>query len=135
MPDDARARGMSRRRQVLGNAHVDRAEASKTDFDADFQDFITRYAWGEVWRRGGLDDRTRHLIVLGMLAALGHHEELAMHVRATANTGVSEADIAEALHLVAVYAGLPAANGAFKVAKDALAKAREPAAGAEEDRT
>ncbi|HZJ08466.1 MAG TPA: 4-carboxymuconolactone decarboxylase [Trueperaceae bacterium] len=118
--EDARTRGMRRRRAVLGDEHVDRAQATTTDFDADFQDLITRYAWGEVWQREGLDDRSRHLIVLAMMAALGREEEFAMHVRATRNTGVSEAELAEALHLVAIYAGLPLANGAFKTAKRVL---------------
>lgn len=117
-------RGMARRRAVLGDAHVDRAAARVTSLDADFQDFISRYAWGEVWERGGIDLRTRHLLVLAMMAALGKEEEFAMHVRATARTGVTEAELREVLHLVAIYAGLPAANGAFRLAKEALADVR-----------
>jgi 4-carboxymuconolactone decarboxylase len=112
--------GMTTRRSVLGNAHVDRAEASKTEFDADFQTFIMEGAWGSVWSRPGLTKRERSLITLALLAAGGHEEEFAMHVRATANTGASPDDIKEALMHVAVYAGVPAANSAFKVAKAEL---------------
>ena len=118
-------RGMRKRRAILGDAHVDRAEASKTEFDADFQEFITRYAWGEVWQREGLDERTRHLVVLTMMAALGREEEFAMHVRASRNTGVSASELKEALHLVAIYAGLPLANGAFKIARQVLGEGEE----------
>lgn len=117
--------GMRKRRAVLGDDHVDRAEASKTEFDADFQEFITRYAWGEVWQREGLDERTRHLVVLAMMAALGREEEFAMHVRASRNTGVSAGELKEALHLVAIYAGLPLANGAFKIARQVLSEGEE----------
>ena len=112
--------GMATRRGVLGDAHVDRAEAGKTAFDADFQRFITEGAWGSVWSRPGLSKRERSLITLALLAALGHDEEVAMHVRATANTGASANDIKEALLHVAVYAGVPAANRAFKIAKKEL---------------
>ncbi|WP_443112597.1 4-carboxymuconolactone decarboxylase [Devosia sp. ZB163] len=112
--------GMATRRAVLGNAHVDRAEAAKTAFDADFQAFITEGAWGSVWSRPGLTRRERSLITIALLAALGHDEELAMHVRATANTGASPDDIREALLHVAVYAGVPAANRAFRVARKEL---------------
>ncbi|MDB5505537.1 MAG: pcaC [Devosia sp.] len=112
--------GMATRRAVLGDAHVDRAEAAKTVLDADFQQFITEVAWGSVWSRPGLTKRERSLITIALLAALGHDEEVAMHVRATANTGASAADIGEALLHVAVYAGVPAANRAFKVVKRAL---------------
>lgn len=115
-------KGMKRRREVLGDAHVDRAEANKTDFDADFQAFITRYAWGEVWERATLTTRERHLITLAMLAALGKEQEFAAHVRATANTGVTQEEVKEVLHQVAVYAGLPAANTAFAVAKRVYAE-------------
>lgn len=120
--DELHAKGMTKRRAVLGDAHVDRAEASKTAFDHDFQDLITRYAWGETWQRDGLDDRVRHLVVLALLAGLGHGEEFAMHVRATAATGVTPAEIREILHLTAVYAGVPAANTAFGIARDVLGK-------------
>ncbi|MGV3573953.1 MAG: 4-carboxymuconolactone decarboxylase [Devosia sp.] len=115
-------RGMATRRSVLGNAHVDNASAKMTEFDADFQSFITEGAWGSVWSRPGLSKRERSMITLALLAALGHDEEVAMHVRATANTGASPEDIKEALLHVAVYAGVPAANRAFKIAREELAK-------------
>ncbi len=123
MPDDDRfTTGMATRRAVLGDAHVDRAEAAKTAFDGDFQRFITEGAWGSVWSRPGLTRRERSLITIALLAALGHDEEVAMHVHACRNTGASAADIQEALLHVAVYAGVPAANRAFKTAKRALAE-------------
>jgi 4-carboxymuconolactone decarboxylase len=117
--DDQRRRdqGMSVRRAVLGDDHVDRAAAATTGFTADFQDLITRYAWGEVWARPGLDRRTRSCITLAMLAALGHEEELAMHVRAALGLGLRADEIKEVLLQVAVYAGVPAANRAFRVAQ------------------
>ncbi len=109
--------GMATRRSVLGDAHVDRAQAGKTPFDEPFQTFITEGAWGSVWSRPGLTARERSMITIALLAALGHEEEVAMHVRATANTGASMQDVREALMHVAVYAGVPAANRAFKIAK------------------
>lgn len=112
--------GMRRRREVLGDEHVDRAVAATTEFTADFQDFITRVAWGEVWRRPGIDRRTRSAVTIAMLAVLGHHEELGMHVKAAIGGGMTPADIAEVLLQVAVYAGVPAANSAFRVAQAAL---------------
>ena len=117
--DDQRRRdqGMSVRRAVLGDDHVDRATAATTGFTADFQDLITRYAWGEIWARPGLDRRTRSCITLAMLAALSHDEELAMHVRAALRNGLGPAEINEVLLQVAVYAGVPAANRAFRVAQ------------------
>lgn len=118
-------RGMATRRAVLGDAHVNGATARMSPFDADFQSFITEGAWGSVWSRPGLSKRERSLVTIALLAALGHDEELAMHVRATANTGASPEDIKEALLHVAVYAGVPAANRAFKVAKEELAKLKE----------
>jgi 4-carboxymuconolactone decarboxylase len=120
--DDQRRRdqGMSVRRAVLGDPHVDRATAAATGFTADFQDLITRYAWGEIWARPGLDRRTRSCITLAMLAALGHDEELAMHVRAALRNGLSAAEINEVLLQVAIYAGVPAANRAFRVAQQVL---------------
>ncbi len=124
MPDDRFKDGMKARRSVLGDAHVDRAEARKTPFDADFQRYITEAAWGSVWTRPGLDRRTRSLLTIVLLAAQGHWEELAMHIRATRNTGAGEDDIKEALFHVAVYAGVPAANRAFAVAKETLAEMR-----------
>lgn len=119
---DSFERGMATRRAVLGDTHVNGAEAAKTAFDADFQAFITEGAWGSVWSRPGLTRRERSLITIALLAAAGHDEEVAMHVRATANTGASADDIKEALLHVAVYAGVPAANRAFKIAKRELQK-------------
>lgn len=109
--------GMAVRRKVLGDAHVDRAEAGKTAFDADFQSFITEGAWGTLWARPEWDLRQRSIVTIVLLAALGQDEELAMHVRATANTGATEADLREAMLHVAVYAGVPAANHAIKIIK------------------
>lgn len=113
---------MKVRRQVLGDAHVDRAEANKTALDADFQRFITEGAWGSVWARPGLTLRERSIVTLALLAALGNHEELAMHVRATARTGASPEDVVEAMLHVAVYAGVPRANHALKIIKDTYAE-------------
>ncbi len=109
--------GMAVRRQVLGDAHVDRASAQMTEFDADFQAFITESAWGAVWTRPHFTKRERSIVTIALLAALGHDEEVAMHVRATRNTGATKDDIREALMHVAVYAGVPAANHAFKIVK------------------
>ncbi len=129
MSDDRFETGMAVRRAVLGDAHVDRAEARKTPFDADFQRFITEGAWGSVWSRPGLDRRTRSLLTVALLAALGHHEELAMHIRATRNTGATPDDIKEALLHVAVYAGVPAANTAIRIAKQVYAETPAATAG------
>ena len=112
--------GMATRRHVLGNAHVDRAETDKSNFDAPFQDLIVEAAWGHVWSGPQLPLRERSLITIALLAALGHEEELAMHVRATVNTGATPQDIMEALLHVAIYAGVPAANCAVKIAKQEL---------------
>lgn len=120
MTDVVHDLGMATRRAVLGDEHVDRAVADTTDFDADFQDFIARGAWGSVWSRPGITRRERSMVTLALLAALGHHEEFAMHVRATTNTGASSEDIGEVLMHVAVYAGVPAANRAFQIAKEAI---------------
>lgn len=109
--------GMATRRRVLGDAHVDRAEAAKTELDADFQALITEGAWGSVWSRPGLTLRERSIVTLALLAALGNHEEVAMHVRATANTGASPEDVREAMLHVAIYAGVPRANHALKIVK------------------
>ena len=109
--------GMATRRAVLGDVHVDRAETAKTEFDRPFQDLITEAAWGHVWSRPNWSKRERSVVTIALLAALGHSEEVAMHVRATANTGASREDICEALLHVAIYAGVPAANHAIKVAK------------------
>jgi 4-carboxymuconolactone decarboxylase len=111
---------MATRRAVLGDSHVDRTEAARTAFDADFQTLITESAWGSVWSRAGLTRRERSMITLALLAALGHHEEFAMHVRAIANTGASADDLGETLMHVAIYAGVPAANTAFRIAKREL---------------
>jgi 4-carboxymuconolactone decarboxylase len=114
--DQRNAVGMQVRREVLGDAHVDRAVANTTEFTADFQDFITRYAWGELWARPGLSRPQRSMVTLALLAGLGRHEELAMHVRAAIRNGVTAAEISEVLLHVAVYAGVPAANSAFVIA-------------------
>lgn len=119
---ERRAQGMAVRREVLSDAHVERAIASTTDFTADFQDFITRVAWGDVWSRPGLDRRSRSIAVLSSLIALGHDEELAMHVRAARRNGLTVAEIREVILQSAVYAGVPAANTAFRIAAGVLAE-------------
>lgn len=125
MDDEQRhADGMTVRRAVLGDAHVDRAVAATTDFTADFQDFITRYVWGDVWSRPGLDRPTRSCITIALLAALGHENELAMHVVAGLRNGLTPEQIAEVLLQTAVYAGVPAANTAFRVAQRTLETVR-----------
>ncbi|HYZ16136.1 MAG TPA: 4-carboxymuconolactone decarboxylase [Candidatus Acidoferrum sp.] len=111
--DERYERGMEVRREVLGAAHVDRATAAATDLNRDFQEFITRYAWGEVWARPGLDRRTRSLLTIAMMAALGRWDELRLHIRATRNTGVTREEVREVLLQVGVYAGVPAANSAY----------------------
>lgn len=121
MSDESRLDAGKRvRRAVLGDAHVDRAEAAATAFDAPFQQFITETAWGSLWADDTLDRRTRSLITISILAALGRHEELALHLRATTNTGATPPEIRAALMHVAVYAGVPAANSAFTLAKTVL---------------
>lgn len=122
MTQSAYERGMTTRREVLGDEHVDRASASATDFTADFQDFITRYAWGDIWSRPGLDRRTRSCLTLALLAALGHEQELAMHVRAALRNGVEVGEIKEVLLQAGLYAGVPVANRAFAVAQEVLAE-------------
>lgn len=112
--------GMTVRREVLGAAHVDRAEGRKTSFDADFQRFITEGAWGSVWTRPGLDRPIRSLLTLSILASLGHWDEFAMHIRASRNTGATVDQIKEALFHVAVYAGVPAANRGYAIAREEL---------------
>jgi 4-carboxymuconolactone decarboxylase len=114
--EERAAAGMRTRREVLGGEHVDRAAANTTNFTAAFQDFITRYAWGEIWNRPGLSRPERSMITIAMLAALGRDEELALHVRAALRNGLGPDDIAEVLLQVAVYAGVPAANRAFAIA-------------------
>ena len=118
--DDRHTSGTEVRRAVLGDAHVDRATAGTTPFTADFQDFITRYAWGDIWSRPGLDRRTRSVITLSVLAALHHEGELAMHVRSALRNGLTVDEIAEVLLQVGIYAGLPAANRAFAAAQEVL---------------
>ena len=113
-------KGMKIRREVLGSDHVDRAETNKTEFDQTFQQLITEFAWGSVWTGQGIDRKTRHLITIALLAALGQEEELKMHLHATQNTGVTADEVREALLQVAVYAGVPAANTAIRVAKEVL---------------
>ncbi len=123
MDDAERAeRGMRVRREVLGDEHVDRAVADTTAFTEPFQDFITRYAWGDVWSRPGLSRAERSLVTLAVLAALQHERELAMHVKAALRNGLTPEQIQEVLLQVAVYAGVPAANRAFAIAQRALAE-------------
>jgi 3-oxoadipate enol-lactonase/4-carboxymuconolactone decarboxylase len=118
---DAYAAGMAVRRAVLGDEHVDRAIANTTEFTADFQDFITRYAWGTIWTRPGLDRRSRSLITLTALIARGHHEELAMHLRAARRNGLTNDEIKEVILQTAIYCGVPDANTAFRIAGQVLA--------------
>lgn len=126
MNDPAYDRGMRVRREVLGDEHVDAAISGTTGFTADFQDFITRYAWGDIWTRPGLDRRTRSCITLTALVALGRLEELEMHVVAALRNGLSTDEIKEILLHSAIYCGVPAANAAFSVANSALAEHEEP---------
>jgi 3-oxoadipate enol-lactonase/4-carboxymuconolactone decarboxylase len=118
--DDVRTAGMSVRRAVLGDEHVDRAVAGTTPFTRDFQELITAYAWGEIWTRPGLDRRSRSMITLTALVALGHQEELAMHVRAARRNGLTDDEIKEVLLQAAIYCGVPAANTAFRIARKVL---------------
>ena len=120
-PSARHEQGMALRRKVLGAAHVERAEAAKTEFDAAFQELITEAAWGHVWSRDTWDHRQRSIVTLALLCAQGHWEEVAMHIRATANTGASREDIQELILHVAIYAGVPTANHAIKVAKQTFA--------------
>lgn len=122
---DLTNRGMAIRRKVLGDAHVDRAETAKTDFDAPFQALITDAAWGHVWARDTISLRERSMLTIALLAGLGNDHELAMHIRATRRTGASEADVMEALLHVAIYAGVPRANHAIKIAKETFAALAE----------
>ncbi len=120
--DERYALGMKTRRAVLGDAHVDRAEAERTEFDAPFQELITAGAWGSVWSRPQLSLRERSIVTIALLAALGNHEELAMHVRATAKTGATREDLMEAMLHVAIYGGVPRANHAIRIMKETLAE-------------
>lgn len=122
MADDKFEKGMAVRKAVLGEAHVARAEAQKTPFDGDFQQYITETAWGSIWARDGLDRKTRSMLTVAVLTALGRKEELELHIRATRNTGVSADELKEILMHVSVYAGVPAANTAFAVAKSVYAE-------------
>ena len=117
--------GMAVRREVLGDDHVDRADAATTDFTRDFQELITNYAWGTIWTRPGLDRRSRSLITLTALVARGHHEELAMHLRAARTNGLTVDEIKELLLQTAIYCGVPAANTAFRIAQQVLAEEDE----------
>jgi 4-carboxymuconolactone decarboxylase len=118
--DKTRAAGMRTRREVLGDEHVDRSVAGANEFTAPFQDFITRYAWGEVWNRPGLTRPQRSMITLAVLTALGRSEELALHVRGALRNGLTPGEISEVLLHTAVYAGVPAANSAFAIAKSTI---------------
>lgn len=117
MADDLFHKGMAVRKSVLGAEYVARAEANKTDFDEDWQRYVTEHAWAAVWARPGLEKRIRSMLTIAMLASLGRHDELGAHIRATRNTGVTKDEVKEVLLQVAVYAGAPAANTGFAVAK------------------
>ena len=119
---DIRKMGMTTRREVLGDAHVDKAERNKTSFDEPFQSMITESAWGHVWSGEAFTKRERSIVTIALLAGLGQHEELEMHIRATKNTGATSDDIREALMHVAIYAGVPNANHAIKIAKRVLSE-------------
>ena len=123
--EERRERGMKIRREVLGDEHVDRAEAATTPLTKDFQDLITRYAWGEIWARPGLDRRIRSCITVAMTVALNRPEELALHLRAARRNGVTVAELREVLLQTAVYCGIPAANAAFRVAEQELDDLRD----------
>lgn len=118
--DDLHARGMEVRREVLGDTHVDRAVERTTPLTADFQELVTRYAWGEIWSRPGLDRRTRSLLTLAVLVAMGREHELELHLRGAVRNGVTPDEIKEVLLHCAVYCGVPAANGAFAIAQRVL---------------
>ena len=117
---DRFTKGMKRRREIMGDAYVERAESTKKDFDQPYQQLITEAAWGHVWARDDIKPRERSMIVLGILAALGRWEEFELHIRTTANTGATPEDIREVLLHVAIYGGVPAANSAMRIAKDTL---------------
>ena len=121
-PSTRHEQGMATRQKVLGGAHVDRAEAEKTEFDAPFQELITEAVWGHVWSRDTWDHRQRSIVTLALLCAQGHWDEVAMHIRATANTSASREDIQELILHVAIYVGVPTANHAIKVAKQTFAQ-------------
>jgi 4-carboxymuconolactone decarboxylase len=119
---DRFAKGMKRRREIMGDTYVERAESKKNDFDKPYQRLITESAWGHVWARDDIEPRERSMIVLGILAALGRWEEFELHIRTTANTGATPEDIREVLLHVAIYGGVPAANSAMRIAKETLAE-------------
>ena len=119
---DRHSKGMEVRRAVLGNAHVDRAEGKRNEFNGEFQDLITRYAWGEIWTRPGLPRHTRSLLTIGLMIALNRSDEFKLHVRAAFNNGVTRDEIKEVLLQCAIYAGIPAANSAFHMAAEVLAQ-------------
>ncbi|WP_299827637.1 4-carboxymuconolactone decarboxylase [uncultured Roseobacter sp.] len=119
---DRYVKGMQKRREVLGDAHVDQAQAAKTDIDADFQNLITEGAWGTVWASDAISLRERSMLTLALLAALGNFDEIPMHIRATVNTGASKSDVIETFQHVAIYAGVPRANHALKLAKQTFAE-------------
>jgi 4-carboxymuconolactone decarboxylase len=119
---DRHANGMAVRRAVLGDAHVDRAQAKRTALTNEFQDLITRYAWGEIWTRPGLPRHTRSLMTISMMVALNREEELKLHLRAASNNGVTRDEIKEALMQAAIYCGVPAANSAFAMAQEVFAQ-------------
>jgi len=118
--------GLRTRRSVLGDGYVDRALARRNDFNSEFQDLITRYAWGEIWARPGLDHRTRRLLVLAMMVALGRQEEFKLHLRAAIEHGLSKDEVKEVLLQAAIYCGVPAANTAFHLAEEVFATSSEP---------
>lgn len=124
---DMQTKGMATRRRVLGDAHVNRAEAAKTALDEPFQSLITDAAWGHVWSRDTISLRERSMLTIALLAGLGNNHELALHIRATANTGASQADVMEALLHVAIYAGVPRANHAIKIATETFAAMQKDA--------
>ena len=124
--DERREAGMRTRREVLGDAWVDRAVANTTPFTEDFQDFITRTAWGDIWQRPGLARRDRRLLTLAITVALRHWDEFALHVRAAKNNGLTDEEIAEVLLHTAIYAGIPAANAAFKIAQKVIDEGPSP---------
>jgi 4-carboxymuconolactone decarboxylase len=130
MNDELFERGMAMRRDVLGEEHVERANANRTEFTSEFQDFLTRYAWGEIWTRPGLDRRTRSCITVAMLVALNRGEELVIHLRGALRNGVTRDELREILLQSAVYCGVPAANSAFRIAQEVLDKIPPPSRGA-----
>lgn len=126
MTDDLFERGMAIRREVLGDEYVDRANANRTALTSEFQDFITRYAWGEIWGRPGLNRKVRSCITVAMLVALNHTEELALHLRAAERNGVTRNELREVLLQTAIYCGVPSANTAFRIAQDVLGDLEQP---------